>query len=107
MARYLFKMGVTPQTFAKLIKNPDDRAKGARPAFEALGGKLIEYYFAVGQGGIYTLAELPDEVSAEALMMSVLAGGAVTSFESTVLLTAAEAMEAMKKAGATGYKPPA
>jgi hypothetical protein len=46
-------------------------------------------------------------VSVEALMMAVLAGGAVTSFESTVLLTAAEAIEAMKKAAGTGYKPPA
>ena len=74
---------------------------------EALGGTLEEYYFAVGQNTVYTLGDIPDEVSLEALVMAVLAGGAVTSFKSTPLLTAAEAVEAMQKAADVLYKPPA
>jgi hypothetical protein len=38
--------------------------------------------------------------------MAVLAGGTVTAIKATAILTAAEAMEAMKKASALGYRPP-
>ena len=48
MTRYLLEVGVTPETFGTLIKNPQDRAKATRPVFEAFGGSLDEYYFAVG-----------------------------------------------------------
>ena len=106
MARYLFEVGVTPKTFESLIKNPQDRAQATRPVFEAFGGSLEEYYFAVGQTTIYTLAEMPDEVSVEAMTMAVLAGGAVASIKVTAILTAAEAIEAMERAGEGGYRPP-
>jgi hypothetical protein len=42
----------------------------------------------------------------EAITLAVFAGGAVTSMKSTVILTTAEAVEAMKKAADLGYKPP-
>ena len=107
MARYLFEIGLNPRAFGTMIKNPQDRLQATRPMVEALGGTLEEYYFAVGQNTVYTLGYLPDELSLEALVMAVLAGGAVTSFKSTPLMTAAEAVEAMKKAADVLYRPPA
>jgi uncharacterized protein with GYD domain len=106
MARYLLEVGIVPNMFSALIQNPQDRAQANRPVFEAVGGKLHEYYFAVGTNTVYVVAEIPDEVSVEALTMAVLAGGTVTAIKSTAILTAAEAMEAMKKASALGYRPP-
>ena len=106
MARYLFEIGIAPQVFSTMIKNPHDRAEATQPMFEALGGKLEEYYFAVGQSTVYAVAQIPEEVSLEALTMAVLAGGAVTSVKSTAILTAAEAVVAMKKAGDIVYRPP-
>jgi hypothetical protein len=55
---------------------------------------------------VYVLAQIPNEVSVEALTMATLAGGAVTSVKSTAILTAAEAVEAMQKASTLGYQPP-
>jgi uncharacterized protein with GYD domain len=106
MARYLVEVGVTPEAFGTMMKNPQDRAKATRPVFEAFGGSLDEYYFAVGQATIYCVAEMPDEISIEAMTIAVLAGGAVTSTKFTPILTAAEAMEAMERAAEGMYRPP-
>lgn len=106
MACYLFQLSIAPQAFATLIRNPNDRAEATRPVFEAVGGRLEEYYFAVGESTVYVLADVPDHVSVEALTMAVLAGGAVTSVKATALLTAAEAVDVMKKAGEVVYRPP-
>ena len=106
MACYLFQLSIAPQAFATLIRNPNDRAEATRPVFEAVGGRLEEYYFAVGESTVYVLCDVPDHVSVEALTMAVLAGGAVTSVKATALLTAAEAVDVMKKAGEMTYRPP-
>ena len=70
------------------------------------GGKLEGYYFVVGEDEIVELIEMPDDVSMEAITMAVLASGAVRSVQTSTLLTAEEAMEAMRRAGSLGYRPP-
>ena len=106
MTRYLSEATLTPQAFAAYIKNPQDRAQAFRPLYEAVGGKLEAYYFAVGQNTVYTVSQMPDEIAVEALAIAVMAGGAITSIKATAILTATEAIEAMKKAGSIAYKPP-
>jgi uncharacterized protein with GYD domain len=106
MVRYLFEMQISPQAVDTLIKNPNDRAKVMRPLFEALGGKLEEYYMAAGANTVYVVGYLPDEVTLLAINMATFAGGALTSTKATPILTAAEAVEGMKKAADIAYKPP-
>lgn len=108
MPMYLFQGKYTPETFKKLISNPQDRTATVRKLTEAAGGKLHHLLFAFGEHDVVVLSEYPDNTSAAAAMMAVAAGGALSGGQTTVLLTASEAQEAMKKAGAiTGaYKPP-
>jgi uncharacterized protein with GYD domain len=106
MARYLIQVSIKPEVFATMIKNPQDRGAAVRPIFEAAGGKLEEYYFAIGENTVYILAEVPDQMSLEALCMATLAGGAITSIKMTALLTAQEAIGVMKKAAEVAYRPP-
>jgi uncharacterized protein with GYD domain len=106
MNRYLFELDLAPQAFAAFAKNPGDRFQANKAVAESVGGRLVEYYFAVGSDTVYTIMELPDPVSAEAVTMAVLAGGAVTSARCVCILTAAEAVAAMELAGAAGYRPP-
>ncbi len=106
MTRYLFEVGLTPQSFAALIKNPHDRAEAIRPMYDTLGGKLEAYYFAVGSPTVYVIGQLPDGAGLEALTMTVLAGGAVASIKTVPLLTAAEAVAAMQAAANLRYRPP-
>jgi hypothetical protein len=51
------------------------------------------------------ITEFPDNLSAAAISMSFAADGAVSNYpEPPLLLTAAQAVEALRKAGTCGYK---
>ena len=106
MSRYISEITFAGQAVDAFIKNPHNRGEAVTPLFEAAGGKLIEYYFGVGQDNVFVIYELPDDIALEALIMAVLAGGAVTSAKTTAIITSAEAVEAMKKAAEITYNPP-
>ena len=106
MPRFISELTLTPEAIDGLIKNPQDRGEAVRPMFEALGGNLIEYYFGVGQGNVIVIYELPDDDSIQALSLRVIAGGTTTQFRTTRIITSAEAVEGIKKAGDIDYRPP-
>ena len=106
MARYLIQVSLKPEVYATMIKNPQDREEAVRPLFETAGGKLEEYYFAIGENTVYIIAEIPDQTNVGAFCMATLASGAVTSFKATALQTAQEAVNVMKKAAEVAYRPP-
>ena len=104
MPRYLQQITYTQEAWQALIKNPQNRIDAVRPAVEKLGGKIETAYFAFGEYDVIVIAELPDNVSAAALAVAFAGGGACRNVKTTPLLSAAEAVEAMKKAGQSGYK---
>ncbi|MEZ4681298.1 MAG: GYD domain-containing protein [Caldilineaceae bacterium] len=106
MNRYLVEMQLAPQAFAAFVKNPGDRFQANAAVVEAVGGKFIEYWFGVGSNTVHLVVEMPDGTRMEALVMSVLAGGVVTSVKSVQILTASEAVAAMEMAGGAGYRAP-
>ncbi|MGH2357621.1 MAG: GYD domain-containing protein, partial [Candidatus Limnocylindria bacterium] len=53
-----------------------------------------------------TLWEAPDNVSMAATALAIGAGGALSSIETTVLLTVEETLEALEKASTIRYRPP-
>ena len=107
MPHYLIRASYTPEGWAALVKNPQNRREALRPVIEAAGGRLDAFYYAFGEDDAFLLVELPDNVSAAAISMSVAASGAVKFTATTPLMTAEEAVEAMKRAGRAGYRPPA
>jgi uncharacterized protein with GYD domain len=106
MPLYLTKFSYTPETWARLIGNPEDRRKAAQAYIESVGGKLHGYWYAFGAHDGYTLWEAPDNVSMAAVALALSAGGAISSQETTVLLTVDETLEALGKAGQVRYRPP-
>ncbi|MET9106347.1 GYD domain-containing protein [Streptomyces zhihengii] len=54
----------------------------------------------------YNLWEAPDNVSMSAVALAISGGGALRSFETTVLLSVDETIEALRKAEAIRYRPP-
>lgn len=105
MALYLTQVAYTPECWQALIKNPQDRMDAIRPAIKKLGGKVISGYFAFGDYDIVAITEMPDAVSAAAMAMAFAGGGACRAVKTTPLLTAAEGIDAMKKAAGSGYRP--
>lgn len=106
MAHYLLQVGYTPEAWAGLIKNPHNRLDAVRPAIEKLGGKMEAGWLCFGDYDLIAILEMPGNVEAAAFSLAAAAGGAVRTIKTTPLLSAEEGVEAMKKAGKSGYKPP-
>src|SRR6266581_2618068 len=106
MPFYLTRFSYTPATWAKLMKNPEDRRKAATQYIESVGGKLHGFWYAFGDYDGYNLWEAPDNVSMAAVALALGAGGALTPFQTTVLLTVEETLAALEKARSVRYRPP-
>ncbi len=91
---------------ASLIKNPEDRRIAARQYIEAVGGKLHGFWYAFGDHDVYNLWEAPDNVSMAAVAMAIGGGGALSSLQTTVLLSVEDTLAAMQKASSINYRPP-
>ena len=106
MALYLSRFSYTPETWARLAQNPEDRREAAKAYIESVGGKLHGFWYSfVSHDGV-TLWEAPDNVSMAAVAIAIGGGGAVTNLDTTVLLTVEEALDAMGRAKDIRYRPP-
>ncbi len=106
MPHYMIQAAYTPDAWGGMARNPQDRAEAIRPVIEALGGKLISFYASTGEYDALVITEMPDNVAAAAISIAASAGGAVNDVKVTPLLTIEEGMEAMRRAGEAGYRPP-
>jgi uncharacterized protein with GYD domain len=106
MALYLTRFSYTPATWARLIDHPEDRRKAAQSYIESVSGKLHGFWYAFGEHDAYTLWEAPDNVSMAAVALAITGGGALSSLETTPLLTVDETLEALRKAKEIQYRPP-
>jgi uncharacterized protein with GYD domain len=95
-----------PETWARLIENPDDRREAARSYIESVGGTLHGFWYAFGTHDGYNLWEAPDNVSMAAVALAISGGEALSSFETTVLLSVEETIDALRRAGQVQYRPP-
>ena len=106
MPLYLSKFSYTPETWARLISNPEDRRAAAKTYIESVGGKLNGFWYAFGTHDGYTLWEAPDNVSMAAVALAISAGGALSSFETTALVSVDDTLNALRMAGQLRYRPP-
>ena len=106
MAYYLLQGSYTAESWKNLISNPRNRVDVVRSAVENLGGKVEGAWFSFGDYDVVLIMQMPDEISAAAFSLAVAAGGAFKSHKTTPLMTIADGIEAMKKAGETSYTPP-
>src|SRR5512132_3552349 len=104
MAKYLFAAKYTAEG-AKGFAH--DGGTGRRAAIEkmlqSVGGRLEGLYFAFGGTDAYVIADLPDNVSAAAVAITVGQSGKAST-NTVVLLTPEEIDAATKKTVA--YRPP-
>jgi uncharacterized protein with GYD domain len=103
---YLGRVSYTSDAVKAIVANPQDRSKAAAEVAASLGAEMTGFWFAFGEFDVVFLMEAPDNATAAALAMAIGAGGALSKVETTVLLDADEAQEAMRKAGAATYRPP-
>jgi uncharacterized protein with GYD domain len=104
MPHYLSQVSYTPEAWARLVAHPQDRIEAVRGPIEKLGGRIHNAFFAFGEYDVVVITEMPDNVSAAAIAIAFAAGGSIKNEKTTPLMTSAEALEAIKKAGSTGYR---
>ena len=90
MAKYLIKANYAAEGAKGLLKDGGTgRRTAVSRATEALGGRVEEFYYALGATDAYLILEIPDVTSAAALSLAVNSTGAVR-IELTPLLTCEE-----------------
>jgi uncharacterized protein with GYD domain len=67
---------------------------------------LHGFWYAFGEHDGYNLWEAPDNVSMAATALAIGSGGALSSIQTTVLLTVEETITALQKASSIKYRPP-
>lgn len=105
MPHFCHHVSYTKEAWARLMADPQDRLEIVRAPIEKLGGKLHSAFFAFGAFDAIAITEMPDNISAAAIAVAFAAGGSVAKVETTPLMTAAQMIEALRKAGTCGYRP--
>ena len=98
MPHYMLRWQFKDATAKAMVDKPQDRTAPARTLIEGFGGKMLSYYFTLGEYDGLGICEFPDAIAVTACSMRATATGAFARFESMALLTAAEAETAMKQA---------
>jgi uncharacterized protein with GYD domain len=104
MPHFLHQVAYSREGWEALVKQPQDRVEAVRPSIERLGGKIKSAWFSFGDYDVVVISEMPDNVTAAAIAMAFAGGGACRAVHTTPLLSPQEAVEAMKRAGETGYR---
>jgi uncharacterized protein with GYD domain len=105
MPSYLLQLSYTADAVKSMIKHPQNRAEAVRKPIEKLGGSIGNFWLSFGSHDVVAIVDMPDNVSAAAFALAIVAGGACTNVQTTPLLSIEEGLAAMKKAGSSGYKP--
>src|ERR1700751_98319 len=108
MPLYMYQADYTPEYWANQLKNPQNRVENVgRQACEAVGGKFVGGWYCFGEYDVVFICDVPNNESMAAIALAVAAGGALKAGKTTVLMSGAEGVGAMKKADlvAKAYKP--
>ncbi len=108
MPPYMTQFSYTSEAWAAFTENPEDRSDAVRELVENVGGRLICFYHC-GTGGEYDgvmIYEVPDESALLAAGLAAASPGHIGRIKTTALLTAEDAVEAMRKAHAMMYRGP-
>ena len=104
MAKYLVEANYVGDGVKGLLKEGGvSRRAAVEEAIKTIGGSVDAFYYAFGETDAYVLIDLPDNVAAAGLALTIAASGTVT-LRTTVLITPEEIDRAVKTS--PGYRPP-
>lgn len=104
MRKYLFYGSYTTEGYNGLIKDGgSSRIEAAKKALKSAGGSLESFYFATNNADFYIIVNLPDDVSATAILLAGNISGTF-NIKSVPLLTPEQMDEAVQKH--VDFRPP-
>jgi len=106
MAKYLIQVTYSDDALAELVSHPQNRGAVISELFDRLGGKVESFYHALGEYDLVIIAEFSDNETLAAIQFAVRSTGVNKNFVATTLLSREEALNALRRAGSSGYQPP-
>jgi uncharacterized protein with GYD domain len=84
-----------------LMANPADRQKEVEAGMDAVGGKVLSYYFGLGNGKNYITVQLPDDNEViQAVYLMRLPSGLLNSYQIIELMPSSQRSAALKRSQA-------
>ena len=102
----LSQFSYTPEAWAALTRNPEDRSEPLRRLLESMGGRLVSMHYSFGDYDGLIILEAPDEKTAAAGVLTAVSAGHIKDIKTTPLLTIEDAMEVFRRAGEATYRAP-
>jgi uncharacterized protein with GYD domain len=106
MPHYMFQFTYTPEAWAALSKNTQDRTEAVRALIEQHGGRMLAFFYCFGEYDGLVILEAPDDIAAAAGSVAGVSAGHLKVNQTTRLLTAEEGMEVMLRAGGVSFQRP-
>ncbi len=106
MPLFMSQFSYTPEAWAALTQNPEDRSEPLRRLLESMGGRLVSMHYSFGEYDGLIILEAPDEKTAAAGVLAAVSAGHVKAIKTTTLLTVDDAMEVFRRAGEATYRAP-
>ncbi len=75
MPLYMTQFAYTPEAWATLADNPEDRSVAIRELFETMGGRLVSWYLSFGEYDGLTIYEAPDDATAGVMVLAAARRG--------------------------------
>jgi len=108
MSTYAAFFTYTNDAWHDMVKQPEDREQAAREVIEAAEGRLLAFYWMLGDHDGLAIYDVPSATAAAAISATAAATGRIAEVKTVHLLTSAEARAALDlaKAIAGSYQPP-
>lgn len=106
MPFYRTQFAYTPEAWAALTRNPEDRGAAISALAQSMGCRVLSFYRSFGEYDGLLILEAPDEGTAATIVLVAASAGHLRTLKPTALLSVEDAMEAMRRAGeATFHRP--
>jgi uncharacterized protein with GYD domain len=103
---YIAQFAYTPEAWAGMAKNLENRSGPISQFLENLGGRLVSLYYCRGEYDGMVIFEAPDENTANAVSLAVVSSGQFRALRTTELFEVADVLESLRKMNTGGYQPP-
>lgn len=106
MSVYMTQFAYTAEAWKALVKKPEDRAAVFAEHAEKLGGRVVSFYYCMGEYDGVVVFEAPDEATAASILFTAISPGHLRDTKTTMLMSVEETMEAMTRASSEAYPGP-
>jgi uncharacterized protein with GYD domain len=106
MPLYMCTFGYKPETWAGLVRSPENREEAVGRILEHAGCKLRGLWYAFGESDGFALIEAPNTTTAAGIAVAITSSGAFRKFETTPVMTQSEVLDALHVAGGVHYVAP-